>query len=491
MNGVVRSVKMALLAGTFLSVPAFLAAGVVTPLYAAEPDTGSLSLEDMPPAPSDSSDDNKVFSFDEPMPDTGPSIFDDGVVPELPEPQTDDAADSAADRLPPPADPMSVDEGMAMPPLPEDGMDTSVDAGIPDIPPLPEDAASTGEQAAQQAEDELGMPALPEPEDNSILPEDGSAIFDLFDSSEPEIPETVVEEKPKPAPVKPKAAPKRVSKPAQPVVRLPKEYRLPSKIYKKEYDTENNHLPVAQYEHEYDAQMFLATGNDRTETVRGLLNTGRSIEMRNAAGDTPLLYAVRSNAQNTVRMLLGRGANPNAANGRGVTALHYAMLADSPQMTAALLEMGADPNLPDMNGVTPLMLAASKADPAYTQALIRSEAMVNLPSFDGRSPLHIAAESNNARAAALLVRAGADVNATKLRGYTPLMSAAAAGSADVVTVLLNAGADLRATDHLGRNAADLALAHRHDALANRLMTASIQRERSMSQAAPMLRPLGQ
>lgn len=481
MNGVVRSVKMALLAGTFLSVPAFFA-GMPTPLHAAEPDTGSLSLDDMsdlPPLPAaedtsaEGGDDDKVFSFDEPTPDEGPSIFDDGISEEAPVPQGD----------------------MEIPPLPSDEgeADAAMDDEMPAIPPLPGEAMSEGEQAAQDAQDELGAPELPMPEDEPILPEDSVEIYDIFNTPDPVAVAPVEEEKPepKPAPVKPKAAPKRASRPAQPVVRLPKEYRLPSKIYKKEYDTENNHLPVAQYEHEYDAQMFLAIGNDRTETVRGLLNTGRSIEMRNASGDTPLLYAVRGNAQNTVRMLLGRGANPNAANNQGVTALHYAMVVDSPQMAAALLEMGADPNLPDMNGVTPLMLAASKADPAYTQALIRSEAMVNLPSFDGRSPLHVAAESNNARAAALLIRAGADVNATKLRGYTPLMSAAAAGSADAVTVLLNAGADLRATDHLGRNAADLARAHRHDALASRLMTASIQRERSMSQAAPMLRPLGQ
>lgn len=483
MNGVVRSVRMALLVGTVLSVPSMVGDALSTRglaagnAHAAESDVGTMSLDEMPPLPpfpqEESEGAAKVFSFDEvPLPDRGPSVLDDRPIPSLPQ-DTADMQEVPSFPLPP-----SLDG--------ENGIADEVLTGIPSAPALPGELATDEQRAAQQAQDALGDP---------ILPEDSTEIFDIFSQPEPVITTPVVEqkkeEKPAPPPPPKKAASTPVKKAAEPVVRLPKEYRLPSKIYKKEYSTDNFHLPIAQYEHEYDEQMFLAVAHDRTETVRGLLNTGRSIEMRNARGDTPLLYAVRNRAQNTVRMLLGQGANPNAAGERGVTALHYAMLADSPQMTAALLEMGADPNLPDMGGVTPLMLAASKADPVYTQALVRSGAMANLSSFDGRSPLHVAAETNNARAAALLIQAGADINAAKLRGHTPLMSAAAAGSGDVITVLLNAGADLRATDHLGRTAVDLARAHRHEALANRLMTATIQREQMMSRAAPALRPIGQ
>lgn len=482
MNGVFRSVKIALLAGTFLSANSAYAEDLV-PLpmppsmsqlsSASAQETGEMSLDDlppleendlgddgafddenpeMPPLPDMSAEenlgsDNRVFSFDEPLADDdGPSIFDD---------------------MPQAAAP-------AMPPAPMDEAEGG-DSESMMPPPLPGESASEGSRAAQEAEDMFGEP---------VLPADTTEIFDIFSDPEP-----VVE--PEPEPVKPAPAPepKKVTKPvvkkAEPVVKLPKEYRLPSTIYKKEYSRDNGHLPQARYEHEYDAQMFMAVANNRVETVRSLLNTGRNIEMRNAEGDTPLLYAIRNRAQNMVRMLLGKGSNPNAANDRGITALHYAMIADSPQMVSALLEMGADPNMPDPQGVTPLMFAASKKNPAYTHVLIRHQAEVNLPSFDGRSPLHVAAETNNAEAAAFLIEAGADINAQKLRGYTPLMSAAAAGADGVASLLLNAGADMDARDHLGRSAAEIARARNHPAIADRIMTAAIKRERAMSSMMPV------
>lgn len=76
-------------------------------------------------AATDSSDDNKVFSFDEPIPDAGPSIFDDGVVTELPEP-SEDAMPS-----------MPAEDDMAMPPMPDMDMemeasaDASADTELP------------------------------------------------------------------------------------------------------------------------------------------------------------------------------------------------------------------------------------------------------------------------------------------------------------------------------------------------------------------------
>jgi ankyrin repeat protein len=400
-------------------------------------------------------DSGKAFSFDnQNVNDQEPSIMD----------------------IAPPPPPASVGNQV------EDGLSPD-DAMQMDLPPLPGEAGaapvsepSQGAEAAQTAEEQLGAP---------IFPEDSGTVFDIFDPQ----PTVVAPKKQKAEPAPPKQEPekKAVSKPVrtEPRVKLPTEYRLPAKIYKKEYDKLNRHLPEARYEHEYDHQLFLAVGNDRPDVVRTLLETGRNIEMRNAEGDTPLLYAVRTKAKNTLRMLLGRGANPNATNDKGVTALHYAILANSPQMANALLEMGADPNMPDIAGATPLMLATSRDDAALTSGLIQRGAVVNLPSADGRSPLHVAAQANNANAVALLVQAGADINARNMNGYTPLMAAALAGASDSVNVLLNAGANVYATDSRGFTALDLARSRGKGKAANTIMAYMVQLDRGVARAVPM------
>lgn len=441
-------------------------------------------LPALPPLPADeavASEENEaepVFSFEDQSGelDAEPSII--GIAE--PEPEND------ADALPAGEMPDAIAaDSDALPGMDADGM-AELDAldnmdMLPPPPALageaaPADPLTAGQQAAQAANEELGAPTL----DTS-----SEEVFSIFGNDEPTV--VATPPKPKTAEKEKPVEKKQVAKPAPkknvaPLVKLPKEYRLPSTIYKKEYSRDNGHLPAARYEHEYDAQMFLATGNDRPETVRSLLNTGRSIEMRNADGDTPLLYAVRTNAQNTLRMLLGKGANPNATNNRGVSALHYAILAHSPRMAEALLEMGADPNQPDITGVTPLMLAANEGnDPAFTSLLIHRGAVVNLPSADGRTPLHVAAQTDNARAAALLVRAGADVNMRNVHGNTPLMTAAITGSEAAAVVLLNAGADTQVADPLGRSALDLARGRGHRKVANAIMGSMLRQDRALSQ----------
>lgn len=239
-------------------------------------------------------------------------------------------------------------------------------------------------------------------------------------------------------------------------VPLPKEYRLPPEIYKKKYDLDNHHLPIAQYEHEYDAQLFLAAASDNVNVARSLLKTGRSVEMRNPEGDTLLIYAIRNGAHNVSRMLLGKGADPNAHGGQGLTPLQYAMLLNRPDLARALLQMGADPNVPDMQGNTPLMQSVLMKDRTYTAGLIQNGAVVNMPNLNGRTPLHVAAENNQPETLAMLIEAGGDVNAPDAQGDTPLILAARSGARESARILLNMGAAPTITNHAGRTAEDVA-----------------------------------
>lgn len=100
--------------------------------------------------------------------------------------------------------------------------------------------------------------------------------------------------------------------------------RQPEEIYKKKYDKFNRHLPVAYYEKDYDTLVFVATQNDDINGLRSLLNTGRSVNMRDKDGDTPLLVAVKYDAINTAHLLLQHHADMDAKDHNGMTAMQAA-----------------------------------------------------------------------------------------------------------------------------------------------------------------------
>lgn len=265
-------------------------------------------------------------------------------------------------------------------------------------------------------------------------------------------------------------------KPQQKLVALPKEYRLSPSIYKKEYTLENKHLPLAQYERDYDEQLFLAVAADNTNVVRTLLQTGRSPEMRNPEGDTLLTYAVRNGSKNTIRMLLGRHVDVNANGAKGLTALQYAMISDRMDIANALLEMGADPNAPDINGNTPLMQAVLTKNQAYTSALINHGAVINIPTLSGRTALHVASENNQTDTLAALIQAGGDVNVSDVNGDTPLVLAARSGSRESARILLAVGADPYITNNSGKTAADVARETNNSATLNTILSAIVRQE---------------
>jgi hypothetical protein len=119
--------------------------------------------------------------------------------------------------------------------------------------------------------------------------------------------------------------------------------RLPDTIYKKSYNAANRHLPMAHYEREYDALVFLTAERDDLNGLRAMLGTGRSVNLVNGAGDTVLLAAVRHNAINTVRLLLALHADPNVRDRNGMTPLAIATEKGNYPMMRALQEMGAHP----------------------------------------------------------------------------------------------------------------------------------------------------
>jgi ankyrin repeat protein len=127
-----------------------------------------------------------------------------------------------------------------------------------------------------------------------------------------------------------------------------------------------------------------------------------------------------------------------------------------------------------VDGFTPLHLAAFFRHPDAVWLLLDRGAEVDAvaANLSRVRPLHSAVAGGDAEAIRLLVGAGADVNAVQQGGFTPLHAVAQHGDGAAVDLLLASGADPAARTDDGRDAADLATAAGHGALAARLASAT-------------------
>jgi len=100
---------------------------------------------------------------------------------------------------------------------------------------------------------------------------------------------------------------------------------------------------------------------DQFEQALDLLLKGNSINLKNpSSGETAVHNAIRSGHANnlqTIRMLLARGADVSLVNAAGETPLHYAVKAGRPDIVDLLLNAGADPRQGEGGIGSPLSLA--------------------------------------------------------------------------------------------------------------------------------------
>ena len=97
-----------------------------------------------------------------------------------------------------------------------------------------------------------------------------------------------------------------------------------------------------------------------------------NVDLRNPAGETPLMLAALKGEMGVLRVLLARGA---AVNPPGWTPLHYAASGDSLPAVRELLARGAELEArAPKNARTPLMLAAMYAGEDVIDALLKAGA---------------------------------------------------------------------------------------------------------------------
>jgi ankyrin repeat protein len=153
------------------------------------------------------------------------------------------------------------------------------------------------------------------------------------------------------------------------------------------------------------------------DQIRKLLDSGGSIEDRDATKETPLISAALASHPEIVAELIKRGADVMARNDRGLTALHA---------------------------------AAYHGDIASAQALLGAGAAVNDADDKFKvTPLILASEENHVDVVEALLDHGANLEQQERHGYTALTRAGFKERWDAISVLLKRGGECQPKDKVG------------------------------------------
>ena len=197
--------------------------------------------------------------------------------------------------------------------------------------------------------------------------------------------------------------------------------------------------------------LFAALGGNR-QVVEFLVEKGADINARNEQGRTILHTIARNGDKDMVELLISKGADVNAKANTGaatITPLDHAVLSGHADVAAVLLDRGANPDARGYCGVMPLHRAAQKDRTDLARLLLDHGADVNIKGGSIEiTPLHWAAA--HAEVAEFLIAKGADVNAKDKNLITPLHRAALGSGSKVAKILIDKGADVNARDSRGR-----------------------------------------
>ncbi len=168
--------------------------------------------------------------------------------------------------------------------------------------------------------------------------------------------------------------------------------------------------------------------------VLAMLKGGVSPNVKNAAGNTPLIISASLGDTQSVRVLLAYRADVNAANNDGNTAMLYAARYNHPETLLALLapltlQYRADINMQNKRGETALYWAALKGYAPIVKILLANDADKTLKTTSGQTALDAAKKYRRKEVVQLLEMPSAQVKALFNKDQESRMAAQAAAQA--------------------------------------------------------------
>lgn len=138
-------------------------------------------------------------------------------------------------------------------------------------------------------------------------------------------------------------------------------------------------LPVIDSLEQSAPDLFSAARDLTADEVRAALVRTSAVDLRDAYGQTPLMYAAAHNIAEVAQLLIRAGADVNARTLAGWTPLMYAARNRAhPEVLELLLNAGADPLARNQDGETALEVARREGGEAQ-QALLAAATPIPIP----------------------------------------------------------------------------------------------------------------
>ena len=194
--------------------------------------------------------------------------------------------------------------------------------------------------------------------------------------------------------------------------------------------------------------------------VEQLIQAKADLNIQIDAGMTALMAASISGSTKCLELLSTADADPSRVNSQGWNALHYAAFYHNRDRNIKILiEKGCDMNVRDAYGTTPLAHAAGRGHVTVATALLDCGADIDSLDSEGDSALHESAHYHSDDVTELLLSRGAIYTLWDSNGDSVLHIAAKSGGNRTVEIMLAArlhGIDPDARNRGGKSALQLA-----------------------------------
>jgi uncharacterized protein len=144
-------------------------------------------------------------------------------------------------------------------------------------------------------------------------------------------------------------------------------------------------MATAAFAQNVSERFYQSVRNDDLATLR-LLVKDNGANIKDARGQTPLMFAAAFGSLEAMNLLISSGADAKAVSEAGVTALHWCT--GDVRKVRLLLDQGADVNKASRLGRTPLLVAAGTYGTLEAvKLLLQKGAEVNVVDSGGFTPL--------------------------------------------------------------------------------------------------------
>ncbi len=193
-----------------------------------------------------------------------------------------------------------------------------------------------------------------------------------------------------------------------------------------------------------------ANQGDLERVKRLLLAHPEWLEAKDAAGRTPLHFAVNSGNEDVILYLLSKGADCTAKTNVNTTVLHYAALNGRLDIVTLFMDKGLDLSMKNVQGATPLTYAVMRGHEDVVAFLVEKGADVDALDEEEGTPLHTAAQAGHLEVVKTLTAKGAKIDWQDVCGRTALHFACTHGNRKLVEFLVQHGMEFDDEDRFGK-----------------------------------------